>query len=201
MTSSSNIFLGVAKRDVRMDSYLGKDNQGWGWIGNKALWHNGSKQKGTYGEKFTSGDTVKLALDLIKGTLYYALNGKDLGIAFGPGSVGPRLQGPLYPGFALYNQRDCIDLIGRHQIEEGGEGTMSDDGLFNPDCGSADDASDVDNDVSAHCISPACELSAPLSFEQVNVSGQGLPKNDQELKCTKIQQRFHYGGQLHHQVM
>ncbi|DBA03258.1 TPA: hypothetical protein N0F65_011617 [Lagenidium giganteum] len=120
VTASSNIFLGIARRDVRLDSYLGKDNRGWGWIGNRALWHNGSKQRGTYGEKFKTGDVVKMTLDLKRGTLSYALNGKDLGVAFGPGGVGPKLEGTFYPGFALYNQRDSIDLIGGHRVEDGG---------------------------------------------------------------------------------
>lgn len=120
VTASSNIFLGVARKDVRLDSYLGKDNRGWGWIGNRALWHNGSKQRGTYGEKFKTGDVVRLTLDLRRGTLSYALNGKDLGVAFGPGGTGPKLEGTFYPGFALYNQRDSLDLIGGHRVEDGG---------------------------------------------------------------------------------
>lgn len=119
VTASSNIFLGIARKDVRLDSYLGKDNRGWGWIGNRALWHNGSKQRGTYGEKFKTGDVVKLTLDLRRGTLSYALNGKDLGVAFGPGGTGPKLEGTFYPGFALYNQRDSIDLVGGHRVEDG----------------------------------------------------------------------------------
>lgn len=120
VTASSNIFLGIARKDVRLDSYLGKDNRGWGWIGNRALWHNGSKQRGTYGEKFKTGDIVKMTLDLKRGTLSYALNGKDLGVAFGPGGTGPKLEGTFYPGFALYNQRDSIDLVGGHRVEDGG---------------------------------------------------------------------------------
>lgn len=119
VTASSNIFLGIARKDVRLDSYLGKDNRGWGWIGNRALWHNGSKQRGTYGEKFKTGDIVRMTLDLRRGTLSYALNGKDLGVAFGPGGTGPKLEGTFYPGFALYNQRDSIDLIGGHRVEDG----------------------------------------------------------------------------------
>ncbi|OWZ24334.1 hypothetical protein PHMEG_000654 [Phytophthora megakarya] len=120
VTASSNIFLGIGRRDVRLDSYLGKDNRGWGWIGNRALWHNGSKQRGTYGDKFKTGDIVRLTLDLRRGTLSYSLNGKDLGVAFGPGGTGPKLEGTFFPAFALYNQRDSIDLIGGHRVEDGG---------------------------------------------------------------------------------
>ncbi|RHY55188.1 hypothetical protein DYB30_001880 [Aphanomyces astaci] len=118
VTASSNVFLGIARKDVRFDSYLGKDNRGWGWIGNRALWHNGSKQRGTYGEKFKTGDVIRMVLDLKRGTLSYALNGKDLGVAFGPGGTGPKLEGSFYPGFALYNQRDVVELIGGHRLED-----------------------------------------------------------------------------------
>ncbi|RHY34166.1 hypothetical protein DYB32_004179 [Aphanomyces invadans] len=118
VTASSNVFLGIARKDVRFDSYLGKDNRGWGWIGNRALWHNGSKQRGTYGEKFKTGDVIRMVLDLKRGTLSYALNGKDLGVAFGPGGTGPKLEGTFYPGFALYNQRDVVELIGGHRMED-----------------------------------------------------------------------------------
>lgn len=128
VTASSNIFLGIARKDVRLDSYLGKDNRGWGWIGNRALWHNGSKQRGTYGEKFKTGDIVKMTLDLKRGTLSYALNGKDLGVAFGPGGTGPKLEGTFYPGFALYNQRDSIDLIGGHRVEDGSPDAINEPG-------------------------------------------------------------------------
>ncbi|TDH65060.1 uncharacterized protein CCR75_002142 [Bremia lactucae] len=120
VTASSNIFLGIARRDVRLDSYLGKDSRGWGWIGNRALWHNGSKQRGTYGDKFKTGDIIRLTLDLRRGTLSYTLNGRDLGVAFGPGGTGPKLEGIFYPAFALYNQRDSIELIGGHRVENGG---------------------------------------------------------------------------------
>ncbi|RLN43860.1 hypothetical protein BBI17_001226 [Phytophthora kernoviae] len=113
MLSADN-FLSDISEDVC------KDNRGWGWIGNRALWHNGSKQRGTYGDKFKTGDIVRLTLDLRRGTLSYALNGKDLGVAFGPGGTGPKLEGTFYPGFALYNQRDSIDLIGGHRVEDGG---------------------------------------------------------------------------------
>ncbi|TYZ61267.1 hypothetical protein PybrP1_009568 [[Pythium] brassicae (nom. inval.)] len=140
VTASSNIFLGIARKDVRLDSYLGKDNRGWGWIGNRALWHNGSKQRGTYGEKFKTGDVVRLTLDLKRGTLSYALNGKDLGVAFGPGGTGPKLEGTFYPGFALYNQRDSIDLVGGHRVEDGSGDALLLSGSHELATGMGDDA-------------------------------------------------------------
>ncbi|OQS01680.1 regulator of chromosome condensation (RCC1)-like protein [Achlya hypogyna] len=150
VTASSNIFLGIARKDVRFDSYLGKDNRGWGWIGNRALWHNGSKQRGTYGEKFKTGDVVRLILDLKRGTLSYALNGKDLGVAFGPGGTGPKLEGTFYPGFALYNQRDVIELVGGHRMEDNDAALhRPPDSLALDDGGGLYGSDDEDGDVEA----------------------------------------------------
>ena len=36
---------------------------GWGFLANKAVWHNKSKMK-SYGELFRTGDTVTVVLDL-----------------------------------------------------------------------------------------------------------------------------------------
>ncbi|OQS02576.1 regulator of chromosome condensation (RCC1) [Thraustotheca clavata] len=154
VTASSNIFLGIARKDVRFDSYLGKDNRGWGWIGNRALWHNGSKQRGTYGEKFKTGDVVRLILDLKRGTLSYALNGKDLGVAFGPGGTGPKLEGTFYPGFALYNQRDIVELVGGHRMEDSDISPVALPGSIPVDesgeiYGSDDEDGDVEGSVEA----------------------------------------------------
>ena len=122
------------------------------------MWHNGGKQRGTYGEKFATGDVVRLTIDLKKGTLSYALNGKDLGIAFGPGGTGPKLNGPLYPAFASYNQKDCIELIGGHRVEEADVAGPDDDALLYD---SADDLSeDAEEEIPATRITLACELSA-----------------------------------------
>lgn len=166
VTASSNIFLGIARKDVRLDSYLGKDNRGWGWIGNRALWHNGSKQRGTYGEKFKTGDVVKMTLDLKRGTLSYALNGKDLGVAFGPGGTGPKLEGTFYPSFALYNQRDSIDLIGGHRVEDGGIDALHQAGsglLGGDDAYYSEDESDAIGDVEESIPNFRLELATALS--------------------------------------
>jgi hypothetical protein len=41
-TTAGNIFVGVAKQGANLNSYLGKDNIGWGWIGCMTLWHDGT---------------------------------------------------------------------------------------------------------------------------------------------------------------
>ncbi len=80
------------------------DRAGWGFLANKAVWHNKSKQR-SYGELFRTGDVVSVRLDLDQGALSFALNGRDLGIAVSG------LTGPLYPAFSLYNEGDQISLV------------------------------------------------------------------------------------------
>ena len=46
-----------------------------------------------------------MLFDLSSGTLSFALNGKDLGVAV------DGLSGPLYPAFSLYNEDDQISLL------------------------------------------------------------------------------------------
>lgn len=54
----------------------------------------------TYGELFREGDTVSVALNMDLGTLAFARNGRDLGVAV------QDLEGTLYPAFSLYNRCD-----------------------------------------------------------------------------------------------
>jgi hypothetical protein len=108
---SKNIFIGVSTADARLDNYVGCDKYGWAFLANKAIWHNKSKLKG-YGELFRTGDVITVSLDLDAGTLSYALNGKDLGVAI-DGLVGQC----LYPSFSLYNEDDQLSIIPCRQYD------------------------------------------------------------------------------------
>lgn len=101
---SKNIFIGVVAEEARCDNYVGCDRFGYAFLANRAIWHNKSKTK-SYGELFATGDMVMVTLNLIKGTLSFSLNGKDLGVAV------DGLVGPLYPAFSLYNEDDQISII------------------------------------------------------------------------------------------
>jgi len=105
VSAKGHVFVGVATPRASVDSFLGADRHGWGYIGNRGAWHNKHKEK-TFGKDFRSGDVVRLVLDAEQGTLSYALNGDDLGVAF-VGLNGLR----LFPAFALYQRGDRITLL------------------------------------------------------------------------------------------
>ena len=100
-----HIFLGVATSRSNIDGYLGCDRHGWGFIGNRGVWHNKHKEN-TYGKEFRTGDIVKVILDMNEGTLSFALNGEELGVAF-TGLSGLK----LYPAFSLYQKGDRFTLL------------------------------------------------------------------------------------------
>jgi hypothetical protein len=41
--ASKNIFIGVVTVEAAMDNYIGSDRFGWGYLANRAIWHNKSK--------------------------------------------------------------------------------------------------------------------------------------------------------------
>uniref|UniRef100_A0A7S3PF36 B30.2/SPRY domain-containing protein n=1 Tax=Aplanochytrium stocchinoi TaxID=215587 RepID=A0A7S3PF36_9STRA len=103
---SKNIFLGVVTASASLENYVGADNHGWGYLANKAIWHNKGKSH-TYGELFKEGDYIGVALDLNIGTLSFSHNGNDLGIAV----EGLTEVGELFPAVSLYNKDDKVTLV------------------------------------------------------------------------------------------
>ena len=99
-----NIFVGIMTSNGSTDNYVGSDRDGWGYLANKAIWHNKGKMC-TYGELFREGDRIGVTLDMDCGTVSFNRNGKDLGI----GVEG--ISGEVYPAFSLYNIEDQISLI------------------------------------------------------------------------------------------
>ena len=99
------IFLSVScQKSGSTDNYVGSDREGWGYLANKAIWHNKGKMC-TYGELFREGDRIGVSLDMDCGTIAFTRNGKDLGVAV------EGLTGDLYPAFSLYNLDDQVTLI------------------------------------------------------------------------------------------
>jgi len=101
---SKNIFIGVMTVDGSLDNYVGSDKYGWGYLANKAIWHNKGKIR-SYGELFREGDRISINLDMDVGTLWFSRNGRDLG------SAVEGLTGTLYPAFSMYNKDDQLSLI------------------------------------------------------------------------------------------
>lgn len=103
-SSTSYMFLGVASKQVNKNCFLGGDEFGWGYIGDRALYHNRAKTR-TYGDRFVQGDVVGITLDMDQGTLSYSKNGLDLGVAF------DNLAGELYPAISFYNHHQKVSLL------------------------------------------------------------------------------------------
>eukprot|EP00948_MAST-09A_sp_MAST-9A-sp1_P001621 g1621.t1 len=95
-----HIFLGVATSEANLNSYLGSDRYGWGYIGNRGAWHNKKKAK-SYGKDFRTGDLIKVIVDMDNGNLSFELNGEHMGIALS-GFKGME----VFPAFALYQNKD-----------------------------------------------------------------------------------------------
>ena len=103
-SATAYIFIGVASKDVDLCNFLGSDQHGWGYIGDRALYHRRSKVS-SYGERFSEGDTITVTLDMDRGTLSFARNGVDLGVAF------EGLSGELFPAVAFYNRGQRLSLL------------------------------------------------------------------------------------------
>ena len=101
---SKNIFIGVTTSSAVLDNYVGSDSQGWGYLANRAIWHNKGKSR-SYGELYREGDTIGITLNFDTSTLSFSRNGKDLGVAV------ENIKGELYPAFSMYNKGDKISLL------------------------------------------------------------------------------------------
>lgn len=108
------LFVGVALRQANLSTFLGGDQHGWGYIGDRALYHKRSKLK-LYGDRFGQGDVIGVTLDMDEGTLSFSRNGIGLGVAI------QHLSGVIYPAVAFYNrgQREWGEGIGGHNVSVG----------------------------------------------------------------------------------
>ena len=98
------LFIGVATGDTNLSTFLGGDEYGWGYIGDRALYHKRNKIK-LYGDRFGQGDVIGITLDMDEGTLSFAKNGVDLGVAI------QNLSGVLYPAVAFYNRGQRVTIL------------------------------------------------------------------------------------------
>eukprot|EP00940_MAST-03C_sp_MAST-3C-sp2_P000372 g372.t1 len=104
---SKNIFIGVGTENAELENYVGSDRFAWGYLANKAIWHRKAKVR-SYGLLFREGDIVRVTLDMNIGSLMFALNGTDLGVAVPAGELSGLT---LYPVFSLYNKGDSISIV------------------------------------------------------------------------------------------
>ena len=98
------LFVGIATKDANLSTFLGGDENGWGYIGDRALYHKRNKVK-LYGERFGQGDVIGVTLDMDEGTLSFDKNGEDLGVAI------TNLVGVIYPAVAFYNRGQQVQIL------------------------------------------------------------------------------------------
>lgn len=109
---SKNIFIGVCTCDANLENYIGSDAFGYGFLANKAVWHNKTKLH-SYGEIFKQGDIIQVTLDCDAKTLAFNRNGENLGIAASNLKFNGKSAASCkwYPAVSMYNKDDQISLI------------------------------------------------------------------------------------------
>ncbi|KAI9997244.1 hypothetical protein PInf_000684 [Phytophthora infestans] len=98
-----------------MDNYVGSDAYGYGFLANKAIWHNKAKLH-SYGEIFKQGDVIQVTLDCNARALAFSRNGEYLGIAATNMRAGTNRADndgncKWFPAFSMYNKDDKVTLI------------------------------------------------------------------------------------------
>jgi E3 ubiquitin-protein ligase NRDP1 len=74
------------------------------YAGSGQLRNGSSATGGAYGRKFKKEGVLGVCLNMLRGTLSFALNGDDMGIAYND----PKLKlGPFYPAVALLHYAAC----------------------------------------------------------------------------------------------
>ncbi|DAZ94132.1 TPA: hypothetical protein N0F65_010376 [Lagenidium giganteum] len=112
---SKNIFVGVCTQQANLENYIGSDAFGYGFLANKAVWHNKTKLH-SYGEIFKQGDLLQVTLDCNAKTLAFSRNGDYLGLAatnmhVPGGSTTDGTRCKWYPAFSMYNKDDQLTII------------------------------------------------------------------------------------------
>ncbi|RHY88510.1 hypothetical protein DYB31_005122, partial [Aphanomyces astaci] len=95
---------------------------GWGFLANKAVWHNKSKLQ-TYGDMFKQGDVITVALDVDHGTLSFARNGESFGV--GVDNLPSQDQGGYFPAISMYNKDDQVTFLPHDEAATGSKGAKS----------------------------------------------------------------------------
>jgi hypothetical protein len=111
-----HVFIGVARRSVGLNSFLGNDSSGWGYLQIQDLYHAGSRKRAAYGDKINQGSVVEVILDTDEGTMSIgdAEKGTDFGVAFQDLYSGMSVVGPdslIYPAFSLHHPGDMITIL------------------------------------------------------------------------------------------
>jgi len=103
--ASGRVNLGVCVDPCDMSQYIGNTAHGWSYYGSTGKSeHRGNSNN--FGPSYTSGDVIRVKLDMNAKTLAYEKNTKDLGIAH------RSLPAKVWPAFSLFSKNDKITLTG-----------------------------------------------------------------------------------------
>ena len=103
-TNRPRISLPPLLQSANLHHFLGSDEHGWGFLGDRALYHRHGKVA-AYGPTLRAGDVVECELDCDAGTLRYVVNGVDWGVAF------RGLSGRLFPAVSFYSWGQRVTLL------------------------------------------------------------------------------------------
>jgi len=100
--STGRFNLGVGNSSATLNNYVGSDGNGWGYYGN-----TGEKVTGgvytAYGDTFTDGDVIQVALDMNAGKVWFGKNGIWVGDPAGrTGEAFSGLTGGMYLMASIY---------------------------------------------------------------------------------------------------
>ena len=125
------IFVGLITAEASVDTYIGGDSYGWGFIGTRSLWHD-KKKIAEFGPSFGTDSVVNLRFNSDTGTLYINVGSSTTGggtgglsAAAGAGSrdwevVKSSLPPvPLFPAVSMHHKDDSISIQLRSIVSSG----------------------------------------------------------------------------------
>ena len=108
--------VGVANKnhENNLGNYIGGDSDSWGYYYNGQRYHPG--QSGAYGDGWTTGDVIGIALDMDNGALYFSKNGTyqnsgdPTSGASQTGAAFTNLSGTIFPGINGYGGTQYVNF-------------------------------------------------------------------------------------------
>ena len=114
--TNNNIMVGIATADASLVQYTGQNVYSWAYYGNTGRkYHNAANT--VYGDTYTTGDVISVAVDLDAGSVWFAKNGVWQGSGDPSEGANPAYtsttisQNSIFPGVGVYASGDSVRLI------------------------------------------------------------------------------------------
>jgi hypothetical protein len=103
--TENELKIGVTlSRDFDLNSAFCDHVFGYAYYGLAQLRHNSNASGSQYGKRFKKEGVLGVCLNMNKGTLSFALNGENMGVAFNTEALK---KGPIYPAVSLLHCAGC----------------------------------------------------------------------------------------------